>query len=86
MSWKILETLPMTEEVSALLELLGNFYEEVEGGAEEEEEEEEDKRPFTRPFASASGARLKSLHLGPLKDLFTEHTNTHYSVGRTGAS
>ncbi|XP_046883357.1 acyl-CoA-binding domain-containing protein 5-like isoform X5 [Hypomesus transpacificus] len=50
----ILETLPMTEEVSALLELLGNFYEEVEGGAEEEEEEEEDKRPFTRPFASAS--------------------------------
>ncbi|XP_062337618.1 acyl-CoA-binding domain-containing protein 5A-like [Osmerus eperlanus] len=79
----ILETLPMTEEVSALLELLGNFYEEVEGGAEQEEE---DRRPFTRPFASASGARLKSQHSGPLKDLSTEHTYTHYSVGRTVAS
>ncbi|XP_034147270.1 acyl-CoA-binding domain-containing protein 5A isoform X7 [Esox lucius] len=43
--WKILETLPVTEEVSDLLEALGGvFFEEVEGGVQEEE----------RPYAVAA--------------------------------
>ncbi|XP_014044687.1 acyl-CoA-binding domain-containing protein 5A isoform X1 [Salmo salar] len=50
----ILETLPVTEEVSDLLEALGGyFFEEVEGGVEEEKEE--DKRAYSRPFAAAAG-------------------------------
>eukprot|EP00063_Salmo_salar_P069854 XP_014044689.1 PREDICTED: acyl-CoA-binding domain-containing protein 5A-like isoform X3 [Salmo salar] len=49
----ILETLPVTEEVSDLLEALGGyFFEEVEGGVEEEKEE--DKRAYSRPFAAAA--------------------------------
>ncbi|XP_041751520.1 acyl-CoA-binding domain-containing protein 5 isoform X2 [Coregonus clupeaformis] len=49
----ILETLPVTEEVSDLLEALGGyFFEEVEGGVEEEEEEA--KRTYNRPFAAAA--------------------------------
>ncbi|XP_056276172.1 acyl-CoA-binding domain-containing protein 5-B-like isoform X3 [Pseudoliparis swirei] len=57
----ILETIPISDEVSDLVEKLGNFYTEVNRGEEEEEEEEEedneeDQRPFTRPFASPSGS------------------------------
>nr|XP_029499633.1 acyl-CoA-binding domain-containing protein 5-like isoform X1 [Oncorhynchus nerka]XP_029499634.1 acyl-CoA-binding domain-containing protein 5-like isoform X1 [Oncorhynchus nerka] len=49
----ILETLPVTEEVSDLLEALGGyFFEEVEGGVEEEKDE--DKRAYSRPFAAAA--------------------------------
>ncbi|CDQ79423.1 unnamed protein product [Oncorhynchus mykiss] len=52
----ILETLPVTEEVSDLLEALGGyFFEEVEGGVEEEKEE--DKRAYSRPFAAAAGRK-----------------------------
>ncbi|XP_030607037.1 acyl-CoA-binding domain-containing protein 5-B-like isoform X3 [Archocentrus centrarchus] len=45
----ILETVPISEEVSDLVQMLGNFYTEV--GGEEAEENEVDRRPFTRPFA-----------------------------------
>ncbi|KAF7649864.1 hypothetical protein LDENG_00134330 [Lucifuga dentata] len=45
----ILETIPISDEVSELVQKLGNFYAEVEG--EENEENEVDKKPFTRPFA-----------------------------------
>ncbi|XP_039878382.1 acyl-CoA-binding domain-containing protein 5-B-like isoform X3 [Simochromis diagramma] len=45
----ILETVPISEDVSDLVQMLGNFYTEVEG--EEAEENEVDRRPFTRPFA-----------------------------------
>ncbi|KAM3604369.1 uncharacterized protein V6R79_010060 [Siganus canaliculatus] len=46
----ILETMPISDEVSDLVQMLGNFYTEVDDG-EEAEEHEMDKRPFTRPFA-----------------------------------
>ncbi|XP_041848090.1 acyl-CoA-binding domain-containing protein 5A-like isoform X7 [Melanotaenia boesemani] len=44
----ILETIPISDDVSELVQKLGNFYTEVDG--EEEEGNEVDKRPFTRPF------------------------------------
>ncbi|XP_069574347.1 acyl-CoA-binding domain-containing protein 5-B-like isoform X3 [Brachyistius frenatus] len=47
----ILETIPISEEVSDLVHKLGNFYTEVEGEGEEAEESEVGQRPFTRPFA-----------------------------------
>ncbi|XP_044224082.1 acyl-CoA-binding domain-containing protein 5-B-like isoform X2 [Thunnus albacares] len=46
----ILETIPISDEVSDLIQKLGNFYAEVEG--EEAAENEVDRRPFTRPFAN----------------------------------
>ncbi|XP_034412210.1 acyl-CoA-binding domain-containing protein 5A-like isoform X2 [Cyclopterus lumpus] len=53
----ILETIPISDEVSDLVEKLGNFYTEVdrEGGGEEEEDNEVDRRPFTRPFGNPAG-------------------------------
>ncbi|XP_026168448.1 acyl-CoA-binding domain-containing protein 5A-like isoform X2 [Mastacembelus armatus] len=48
----ILETIPISDEVSDLVQKLGNFYTEVDG---EEEENEVDRRPFTRPFANHGG-------------------------------
>ncbi|XP_056149157.1 acyl-CoA-binding domain-containing protein 5A-like isoform X2 [Lampris incognitus] len=50
----ILETIPVSEEVSDLVEKLDSFYTEVEGGGEEDGENEVDKKPFTRPFARQS--------------------------------
>ncbi|XP_019962120.1 acyl-CoA-binding domain-containing protein 5A-like isoform X2 [Paralichthys olivaceus] len=47
----ILETIPISDEVSDLVQKLGNFYIEIDGGVEEAEENEVDRRPFTRPFA-----------------------------------
>ncbi|XP_035526904.1 acyl-CoA-binding domain-containing protein 5-B-like isoform X1 [Morone saxatilis] len=47
----ILETMPISDEVSDLVQKLGSFYTEVDGEGEEAEENEVDKRPFTRPFA-----------------------------------
>ncbi|XP_020505233.2 acyl-CoA-binding domain-containing protein 5A isoform X2 [Labrus bergylta] len=54
----ILETIPMSEEVSDLVQKLGSFYADVDGegrGNEEIEENEVDRRPFTRPFAQHAG-------------------------------
>ncbi|XP_044074622.1 acyl-CoA-binding domain-containing protein 5-B-like isoform X4 [Siniperca chuatsi] len=47
----ILETIPISDEVSDLVQKLGNFYTEVDGEGEEAGENEVDRRPFTRPFA-----------------------------------
>ncbi|CAK6952106.1 acyl-CoA-binding domain-containing protein 5A-like isoform X1 [Scomber scombrus] len=49
----ILETMPISDEVSDLVLKLGNFYAEVEG--EDAEENEVDRKPFTRPFANHAG-------------------------------
>ncbi|XP_030260068.1 acyl-CoA-binding domain-containing protein 5A-like isoform X2 [Sparus aurata] len=48
----ILETMPISDEVSELVYELGDFYTEVDQEGEEAEENEVDQRPFTRPFAS----------------------------------
>ncbi|XP_031176405.1 acyl-CoA-binding domain-containing protein 5-B-like isoform X2 [Sander lucioperca] len=48
----ILEAIPISEEVSNLVQKLGNFYTEVDVEGEEAEEIEQDRRPFTRPFAN----------------------------------
>ncbi|XP_029310130.1 acyl-CoA-binding domain-containing protein 5-B-like isoform X2 [Cottoperca gobio] len=49
----ILETIPISDEVSELVEKLGNFYTEIDGEEEVEAEENEvDRRPFIRPFAN----------------------------------
>ncbi|XP_072297192.1 acyl-CoA-binding domain-containing protein 5-B-like [Eucyclogobius newberryi] len=47
----ILETIPISSEVTDLVQKLGNFFTEVESNDEDAEENEVDKRPFTRPFA-----------------------------------
>ncbi|XP_035026521.1 acyl-CoA-binding domain-containing protein 5 isoform X2 [Hippoglossus stenolepis] len=47
----ILETIPISDEVSDLVQKLGNFYIETDGEGEEAEENEVDRRAFTRPFA-----------------------------------
>ncbi|XP_068557637.1 acyl-CoA-binding domain-containing protein 5A-like isoform X2 [Cebidichthys violaceus] len=51
----ILETIPVSDEVSDLVEKLGNFYAEVDRDGEGEEDSEVDSRPFTRPFANHAG-------------------------------
>ncbi|XP_030220567.1 acyl-CoA-binding domain-containing protein 5 isoform X3 [Gadus morhua] len=51
----ILETIPVSEEVSELVEKLGNFYSEVDGAGDQVEQNEVDKRAFTRPFADCAG-------------------------------
>ncbi|XP_028449523.1 acyl-CoA-binding domain-containing protein 5-B isoform X4 [Perca flavescens] len=48
----ILEAIPISEEVSNLVQKLGNFYTEVDVEGEEAEEIERDRQPFTRPFAN----------------------------------
>lgn len=50
---QILETIPISDEVSELVQKLGNFYSEVDG--EEVEENAVVSRPFTRPFADHKG-------------------------------
>lgn len=52
---QILETIPISDEVSDLVQKLGNFYAEIDRDGEEAEENEVDKRPFTRPFAQHRG-------------------------------
>ena len=52
---QILETMPISDEVSDLVEKLGTFYSDEVTGTLEEEENEVDKRPFTRPFANCGG-------------------------------
>ena len=52
---QILETIPVSEEVSELVAKLGNFYSEVDGAGEQVEQNEVDRRAFTRPFAGCEG-------------------------------
>ncbi|KAM8850813.1 acyl-CoA-binding domain-containing protein 5-B-like isoform 2-T2 [Spinachia spinachia] len=57
---RILETIPMSDEVSDLVKKLGNFYAESDREGEEEDEENEvDRRPFTRPFANNRDGLIK---------------------------
>lgn len=53
--YQILETIPISDEVSDLVQKLGNFYTEVDRDGEEAEESGVDRRPFTRPFAQHTG-------------------------------
>ncbi|XP_068427436.1 acyl-CoA-binding domain-containing protein 5A-like isoform X1 [Clinocottus analis] len=59
---QILETIPISDEVSDLVEKLGNFYTEVYREGEEAEDNEMDRRPFTRPFENTADEMLKQLH------------------------
>ncbi|XP_040910403.1 acyl-CoA-binding domain-containing protein 5-B isoform X2 [Toxotes jaculatrix] len=55
----ILETIPVSDEVSDLVQKLGNFYTEVDGEGEDDGENEVDRRPFTRPFAKHADELVK---------------------------
>lgn len=57
MSCQILETIPISDEVSDLIQTLDNFYTVVDGEEDEAEAEENgvDRKPFTRPFAQHAG-------------------------------
>ncbi|XP_039998718.1 acyl-CoA-binding domain-containing protein 5A-like isoform X2 [Xiphias gladius] len=55
----ILETIPISDEVSDLVQMLGNFYTEVDREGEEAEENEVDRRTFTRPFAKHTDELVK---------------------------
>lgn len=52
-----METIPISDEVSDLVQTLDNFYTVVDGEGDdgEAEENEVDRKPFTRPFAQHSG-------------------------------
>lgn len=52
---QILETIPISDEVSDLVQKLGSFYTEVDRDGEEAEESDVERRPFTRPFAQHTG-------------------------------
>ncbi|TDH06174.1 hypothetical protein EPR50_G00129370 [Perca flavescens] len=58
----ILEAIPISEEVSNLVQKLGNFYTEVDVEGEEAEEIERDRQPFTRPFANHTDELVKQLN------------------------
>ncbi|XP_037642172.1 acyl-CoA-binding domain-containing protein 5A-like isoform X1 [Sebastes umbrosus] len=58
----ILETMPVSDEVSDLVQTLGNFYSEVDREGEEAEDNEVDSRPFTRPFANHTDDLVKQLY------------------------
>nr|XP_043902374.1 acyl-CoA-binding domain-containing protein 5-B-like isoform X2 [Solea senegalensis] len=55
----ILETIPISDEVSDLIRKLGNFYTVVDGDEEENEENEVNRRFFTRPFAKHADELVK---------------------------
>ncbi|XP_026004750.1 acyl-CoA-binding domain-containing protein 5A-like isoform X1 [Astatotilapia calliptera] len=74
----ILETVPISEDVSDLVQMLGNFYAEVEG--EEAEENEVDRRPFTRPFAQHADELVKPFKKPTMEgygDLWDDIQNLH---------
>ncbi|XP_042354325.1 acyl-CoA-binding domain-containing protein 5A-like [Plectropomus leopardus] len=58
----ILETIPISDEVSDLIQKLDNFYAEVDGRGEEDEENVVDRRAFTRPFANHSDELIRQCH------------------------
>ncbi|XP_051266099.1 acyl-CoA-binding domain-containing protein 5A-like isoform X2 [Dicentrarchus labrax] len=76
----ILETMPISDEVSDLVQKLGSFYTEVDGEGEEEEENEVDKRPFTRPFVHHADELVKPFHKPTMEgygDLWDDIQNLH---------
>ncbi|KAE8291268.1 Acyl-CoA-binding domain-containing protein 5A [Larimichthys crocea] len=60
----ILETIPISDEVSDLIQTLDNFYTVVDGEEDEAEAEENgvDRKPFTRPFAQHADELLKPFY------------------------
>lgn len=52
---QILETIPISDEVSDLVQKLGNFYTEEDIDGEEAEENDVGRRPFSQPFAQHKG-------------------------------
>ncbi|KAM4551666.1 acyl-CoA-binding domain-containing protein 5A-like isoform 1-T1 [Odontesthes bonariensis] len=57
----ILEAIPVSDDVSELVQKLGSFYTQVDGEGEEVEENEVDKRPFTRPFEGHAEELVRSI-------------------------
>nr|XP_020479725.1 acyl-CoA-binding domain-containing protein 5A-like [Monopterus albus] len=88
----ILEAIPISDEVSDLVQKLGDFYTEVDGGGEEAEvdgggeeaeENEADRRPFTRPFASHAdklAKPFKKLTMEGFGDLWDDIQNLQEKV------
>ncbi|XP_034039718.1 acyl-CoA-binding domain-containing protein 5-like isoform X2 [Thalassophryne amazonica] len=74
----ILETIPVSDEVSNLVQKLGNFYSEVEG--DEVEENDLKMRPFTRPFAEKNDVVVKPFEKPLMEgygDLWNDIQNLH---------
>lgn len=71
----ILETIPISNEVTDLVEILGNFYTEVESNDEEDEEHVAEKRPFVRPFAMHADELAKKPIMQGYGDLWDDIQN-----------
>ncbi|KAJ0059164.1 hypothetical protein NL108_008611, partial [Boleophthalmus pectinirostris] len=69
----ILEAIPISTEVTDLVQKLGNFFTEVESNNEDAEENEIDKRHFTRPFANHTGIYL--CHFSGFGDFWADIQN-----------
>ncbi|XP_076018192.1 acyl-CoA-binding domain-containing protein 5A-like isoform X2 [Genypterus blacodes] len=76
----ILETIPVSDEVSDLVQKLGSFYTLIEG--DEDEDIEADKRPFTRPFAN--NADLSKPFQKPLMEGYGDLWADIQNLGETG--
>ncbi|XP_033993266.1 acyl-CoA-binding domain-containing protein 5A-like isoform X1 [Trematomus bernacchii] len=76
----ILETIPISDEVSDLVQKLGNFYTDGEREEGEAEDHEVDSRPFTRPFANHAdelNRQLKKPTMEGYGDLWDDIQNVH---------
>ncbi|CAB1436690.1 unnamed protein product [Pleuronectes platessa] len=88
----ILETIPISDEVSDLVQKLGNFYIEIDGEGEEAEENEVDRRAFTRPFVNHADDLIKPFKkptmegYGDLWDDIQNLQNTDSYYGVSGSS
>ncbi|XP_029381398.1 acyl-CoA-binding domain-containing protein 5A-like isoform X1 [Echeneis naucrates] len=85
----ILETIPISDEVSDLVQKLGNFYAEVDVEEEEAEENEIDRRPFTRPFAKEADELVKAFKKSAMEgygDLWDDIQNLHEKESVQGLS
>ncbi|KAK2822037.1 hypothetical protein Q5P01_022102 [Channa striata] len=82
----ILETIPISDEVSDLVQKLGNFYTEVDA---EDEGNEVDRRPFTRPFDRHADELVKSFKNPTMEgygDLWDDIQNLHEKFDVHGIS
>ncbi|XP_030015588.1 acyl-CoA-binding domain-containing protein 5-like isoform X2 [Sphaeramia orbicularis] len=79
----ILETIPISDEVSDLVQKLGSFYTEVEEDAEENETE---TRPFTRPFTKREGWSPDPRRLMVEDNRWTDTRGSNSSVEPSGSS
>ncbi|XP_033960068.1 acyl-CoA-binding domain-containing protein 5A-like isoform X1 [Pseudochaenichthys georgianus] len=79
----ILETIPISDEVSDLVQKLGNFYTDGEREEGEAEDHEVDSKPFTRPFANHAdelNRQLKKPAMEGYGDLWDDIQNVHENV------